>query len=122
MLQLGYGLVGTPEEICEQLQPYVKAGIDQLGFGVPNDVSHEEALEMIETFGKYVIPEFDKDPVHLTDKYRAAAKPKYQMSARWFEGYSVELLKQRRADQRASCTVMRDHLFFRVITAADQRT
>ena len=30
MLQLGYGLVGTPEEICEQLQPYVKAGIDQL--------------------------------------------------------------------------------------------
>jgi alkanesulfonate monooxygenase SsuD/methylene tetrahydromethanopterin reductase-like flavin-dependent oxidoreductase (luciferase family) len=79
MLQLGYGLVGTPEEICEQLQPYVKAGIDQLGFGVPNDVSHEEALEMIETFGKYVIPEFDKDPVHLTDKYRATAKPKYQM-------------------------------------------
>ncbi|HUP76317.1 MAG TPA: LLM class flavin-dependent oxidoreductase [Acidimicrobiales bacterium] len=79
MLQLGYGLVGTPEEICEQLQPYVKAGIDQLGFGVPNDVSHEEALEMIETFGKYVIPEFDKDPVHLTDKYRASAKPKYQM-------------------------------------------
>ena len=25
---------------------------------------------MIETFGKHVIPEFDKDPVHLTDKFR----------------------------------------------------
>jgi hypothetical protein len=33
---------------------------------------------MIETFGQHVIPEFDKDPQHLTDKYRATAKPKYQ--------------------------------------------
>jgi alkanesulfonate monooxygenase SsuD/methylene tetrahydromethanopterin reductase-like flavin-dependent oxidoreductase (luciferase family) len=78
MVNLGFGLCGTPEEICEQLQPYLKAGIDQLGFGCPNDVSHEEALEMIETFGKYVIPEFDRDLEHLTDKYRATAKPKYQ--------------------------------------------
>jgi len=78
MLSLGFGLCGTPEEICEQLQPYVAAGVDQLGFGCPNDVSHEEALEMIETFGQYVIPEFDADPQHLTDKYRATAKPKYE--------------------------------------------
>jgi alkanesulfonate monooxygenase SsuD/methylene tetrahydromethanopterin reductase-like flavin-dependent oxidoreductase (luciferase family) len=78
MLSLGFGLCGTPEEICEQLQPYVAAGVDQLSFGCPNDVSHEEALEMIETFGTYVIPEFDKDPQHLTDKYRATAKPKHQ--------------------------------------------
>jgi len=78
IIQLGFGLCGTPEEVCEQLQPYVAAGIDQLGFGCPNDVSHEDALEMIETFGKHVIPEFDKDPQHLTDKYRATAKPKFQ--------------------------------------------
>jgi alkanesulfonate monooxygenase SsuD/methylene tetrahydromethanopterin reductase-like flavin-dependent oxidoreductase (luciferase family) len=79
MLSLGFGLVGTPEEICEQLQPYVAAGVDQLGFGCPNDVSHEEALEMIETFGTHVIPEFDKDPEHLTDKFRRDAKPKHPM-------------------------------------------
>jgi alkanesulfonate monooxygenase SsuD/methylene tetrahydromethanopterin reductase-like flavin-dependent oxidoreductase (luciferase family) len=78
MLSLGFGLCGNPEEICEQLQPYVAAGVDQLGFGCPNDVSHDEALEMIETFGQHVIPEFDKDPQHLTDKYRATAKPKYE--------------------------------------------
>ena len=30
-------------------------------------------------FGKYVIPEFDKDPVQLSDKHRAPAKPKHQM-------------------------------------------
>jgi len=79
LLSLGFGLCGTPEEICEQLQPYVAAGVDQLGFGCPNDVSHEEALEMIETFGKHVIPEFDTDPEHLTDKYRRSAKPKHPM-------------------------------------------
>jgi alkanesulfonate monooxygenase SsuD/methylene tetrahydromethanopterin reductase-like flavin-dependent oxidoreductase (luciferase family) len=79
LLSLGFGLCGTPEEICEQLQPYVAAGVDQLGFGCPNDVSHEEALEMIETFGKHVIPEFDKDPEHLTDTYRRTAKPKHPM-------------------------------------------
>jgi alkanesulfonate monooxygenase SsuD/methylene tetrahydromethanopterin reductase-like flavin-dependent oxidoreductase (luciferase family) len=79
LLQLGFGLCGTPEEICEQLQPYVAAGVDQLGFGCPNDVSHEEALEMIETFGTHVIPEFDKDPEHLTDKFRRDAKPKHPM-------------------------------------------
>jgi len=77
MISLGFGLAGTPEEICEQLQPWVKAGIDQVSFGCPNDVSHEEALEMIETFGQHVIPEFDKDPQHLTDKFRATARRKH---------------------------------------------
>ena len=73
----GYMLVGTPEEICEQLEPFVKAGIDQLVFGVPNDVGHEEALEMVELFGSKVIPEFDKNPVHRSDEFRKTAKPKF---------------------------------------------
>jgi alkanesulfonate monooxygenase SsuD/methylene tetrahydromethanopterin reductase-like flavin-dependent oxidoreductase (luciferase family) len=78
MVKLGFGLVGTPEEICEQLQPYVNGGVDQVALGVPTDIGFEDTLEMIETFGKHVIPEFDKDPQHLTDKFRATAKPKYQ--------------------------------------------
>jgi hypothetical protein len=32
---------------------------------------------MIEVFGKSVIPEFDRDPVISTDRYRATAKPKF---------------------------------------------
>ena len=59
------------------MQDYVEAGVDQLCFGDPNDVTHEEALEMIEVFGTHVIPEFDRDPVHSTDRYRATAKPKF---------------------------------------------
>ena len=30
---------------------------------------------MIETFGKYVIPEFDQDPVHLTDNTALRQNP-----------------------------------------------
>jgi alkanesulfonate monooxygenase SsuD/methylene tetrahydromethanopterin reductase-like flavin-dependent oxidoreductase (luciferase family) len=74
----GYLLCGSPEEICAQLKPFVDYGVDQVCFGLPGDAtSHEEALEVIETFGKYVIPEFDSDPVVSTDRYRATAKPKF---------------------------------------------
>ena len=38
---------------------------------------HDEILEMLELFGDKVIPEFDTDRVHSTDRYRAQAKPKY---------------------------------------------
>jgi hypothetical protein len=47
-------------------------------FGVPGGaVSHEETLEILEVFGKQVIPEFDKDPVHSTTRYRESATPKH---------------------------------------------
>jgi hypothetical protein len=32
---------------------------------------------MLELFGTKVIPEFDKDPVHSTTRYRQSAKRKY---------------------------------------------
>jgi hypothetical protein len=32
----------------------------------------EIAVEAVETFGKHVIPQFDKDPVHLTQRHREA--------------------------------------------------
>ena len=32
---------------------------------------------MIEVFGKYVIPEFDKDPLHSTTRYRQTAQPQF---------------------------------------------
>ncbi|MGP0029063.1 MAG: LLM class flavin-dependent oxidoreductase [Acidimicrobiales bacterium] len=77
----GFLLCGNPEEICEQLQPYVDAGIDQLCFGIPSGLSHEETLEMLEVFGQGVIPEFDRDPVISTDRFRLNAKPKHEAFA-----------------------------------------
>lgn len=80
LIRGGFLLCGTPEEICEQLQVCEAIGVDQLCFGVPNNGTYEEALEMIERFGKHVIPEFDKQPdVISTDTYRARARPKYPM-------------------------------------------
>lgn len=78
LIKDGYLLCGSPEEICEQLQPFVDYGVDQVCFGLPGDAtSFEEAAELIQTFGDQVIPEFDRDPVVSTDRYRAKAQPKF---------------------------------------------
>jgi len=66
----GAMLCGTPDEVCEQLRAYENTGVDQLVFGFPNNLSDEEARECIELFGKEVIPQFDKDPVHRTTRFR----------------------------------------------------
>ena len=72
----GYMLVGTPDEVCEQVSRYQEVGCDQLVFGLPGEgMEHEEILEMIELFGDHVIPEYDKDRVHSTTRYREQAKP-----------------------------------------------
>ncbi|MGB2756305.1 MAG: LLM class flavin-dependent oxidoreductase [Acidimicrobiia bacterium] len=76
----GYLLCGDPDEVNEQIIKYQDVGCDQLVFGIPNEgFEHEEVLEMIELFGKHVVPNFDKDPVHSTTRYREAAKPKFPM-------------------------------------------
>ena len=74
----GYMLVGTPDEVVEQVKAYHEVGCDQLVFGVNDGMTHEENLEMLEIFGNQVIPEFDKDPEHSTARYRRnAGAPKY---------------------------------------------
>jgi alkanesulfonate monooxygenase SsuD/methylene tetrahydromethanopterin reductase-like flavin-dependent oxidoreductase (luciferase family) len=69
-------LCGTPDEVTEQLKAYEQTGVDQVVFGVPNDLTHDEAMECIEVFGKKVIPNFDKDPEHSTTRYRREAAAK----------------------------------------------
>jgi alkanesulfonate monooxygenase SsuD/methylene tetrahydromethanopterin reductase-like flavin-dependent oxidoreductase (luciferase family) len=76
-ISTGAVLCGNPDEVCQQLKTYEATGVDQVVFGMPNDMSTEDALECIETFGKYVIPEYDRDPVHRTDRMRATATPKF---------------------------------------------
>jgi len=74
----GYMLCGNPEEVCEQLERYQSVGCDQVAFGVPDEgYTHDDVLEMIEVFGKKVIPEFDTSPIHSTTRYRQSAKRRY---------------------------------------------
>jgi alkanesulfonate monooxygenase SsuD/methylene tetrahydromethanopterin reductase-like flavin-dependent oxidoreductase (luciferase family) len=78
LIEEGWLLCGTPEEVCEQVEAYQSVGCDQVVFGLPSDcLAPEEVTEMLELFGSKVIPEFDKDPVHSTTRYRQAAKAKY---------------------------------------------
>jgi alkanesulfonate monooxygenase SsuD/methylene tetrahydromethanopterin reductase-like flavin-dependent oxidoreductase (luciferase family) len=64
-------MTGTPDEVSKAVKAYEGAGADQVCFGMlsttmPIDI----CIEAVETFGKHVIPQFDKDPIHSTTKQR----------------------------------------------------
>jgi alkanesulfonate monooxygenase SsuD/methylene tetrahydromethanopterin reductase-like flavin-dependent oxidoreductase (luciferase family) len=62
---------GTPDEVSAAVKAYEDAGADQVVFGMlSTTMPIEVAIEAVETFGKHVIPEFDKDPVHSTTRQR----------------------------------------------------
>jgi alkanesulfonate monooxygenase SsuD/methylene tetrahydromethanopterin reductase-like flavin-dependent oxidoreductase (luciferase family) len=78
LIEAGYTLCGTPDEVAEQINRWGDVGMDQLCFGLPIEgLYHDEVLEVLELFGDKVIPEFDTDPKHSTDYYREQAVPKY---------------------------------------------
>ena len=78
LIEAGFMLLGTPEDVCEQIARWGDVGMDQLVFGLPIEgMHHDEILATLELFGDKVIPEFDKDRTHSTDYYRAQAKPKF---------------------------------------------
>ena len=66
--------IGSPEEVAKCVERYVATGADQLSFGMlSTSLSLETCQEGVETFGKHILPEFDKDPVHNTTKQRLAS-------------------------------------------------
>jgi alkanesulfonate monooxygenase SsuD/methylene tetrahydromethanopterin reductase-like flavin-dependent oxidoreductase (luciferase family) len=72
-IENGYLMCGDPDEVASQVKRAVDAGIDQLVFGMPVDMPWEAAQESVRLFGDHVIPKYDTDPVHSTDRYRQAA-------------------------------------------------
>lgn len=72
MADIGAIIVGEPDEAVEQCKLWEEAGCNVLTFGT-GCASVEDTLEMIELFGKHVIPKIDTDPVHRTAKMREAA-------------------------------------------------
>jgi alkanesulfonate monooxygenase SsuD/methylene tetrahydromethanopterin reductase-like flavin-dependent oxidoreductase (luciferase family) len=78
LIAAGVMLCGTPDDVCEQLSRYEQVGFDQIAFAVPGPcLTPDEDFELVELVGKHVIPEFDRDPVHRTTRFRAAAVPKF---------------------------------------------
>ncbi len=76
-IEHGGVLCGTPDEVNEQLARYDQVGVDQLVFGMPNNLTQDEATECLELFGDKVIPNWDRDAVHRTSKMRQTARPKF---------------------------------------------
>ena len=78
LIDAGYMLLGSPDEVADQIKNWGDVGMDQLVFGLPIEgMHHDEVLECLELFGDKVIPEFDTDRKHSTDYYREQAKPKF---------------------------------------------
>jgi alkanesulfonate monooxygenase SsuD/methylene tetrahydromethanopterin reductase-like flavin-dependent oxidoreductase (luciferase family) len=70
----GLTTIGTPDECARCVQAYSDIGADQITFGMlSSTMPIEIAIEAVETFGKHVIPQFDKDPVHSTTRQREAS-------------------------------------------------
>jgi alkanesulfonate monooxygenase SsuD/methylene tetrahydromethanopterin reductase-like flavin-dependent oxidoreductase (luciferase family) len=65
---------GTPAEVTATLEQYEAAGVDQVVFGLlSSSMDRDLATEVIDTFGRQVLPRFDNDPVHRTTRLREAA-------------------------------------------------
>jgi alkanesulfonate monooxygenase SsuD/methylene tetrahydromethanopterin reductase-like flavin-dependent oxidoreductase (luciferase family) len=65
--------VGTPDEVTKAIENYSLTGADQLSFGMlSTSISRETCEEAVETFGKHVLNNFDKDPIHSTTRQRLA--------------------------------------------------
>jgi alkanesulfonate monooxygenase SsuD/methylene tetrahydromethanopterin reductase-like flavin-dependent oxidoreductase (luciferase family) len=67
----GLVMYGTPDDVVPVVRAYEKAGADQVVFGLlSSTMPRDVAVETIEMFGRYVLPEFDRDPVHRTTRQR----------------------------------------------------
>jgi alkanesulfonate monooxygenase SsuD/methylene tetrahydromethanopterin reductase-like flavin-dependent oxidoreductase (luciferase family) len=73
-LKAGGRQVGAPEEIAAVVRMYEAIGVDQLIYSpLTMTMDQKYVLRSIETFGKHVLPLFDKNPVHSTTRQREAA-------------------------------------------------
>ena len=65
--------IGSPEEIIKVIKMYEEIGVDQLIYApLTLTLDQKHVLRSIETFGKHVLPKFDRDPVHSTTRQREA--------------------------------------------------
>jgi alkanesulfonate monooxygenase SsuD/methylene tetrahydromethanopterin reductase-like flavin-dependent oxidoreductase (luciferase family) len=65
--------IGDPDEVTQTIKRFEATGADQLSFGMLSSAMDIETCEeAVATFGKHVLPQFDKDPVHSTTRQRIA--------------------------------------------------
>jgi len=63
----------STREASKAIDNFALTGADQISFGMlSTSISRETCLEAVETFGKHVLKNYDKDPIHNTTKQRLA--------------------------------------------------
>jgi alkanesulfonate monooxygenase SsuD/methylene tetrahydromethanopterin reductase-like flavin-dependent oxidoreductase (luciferase family) len=73
-LKVGGQMIGDPDEISQSIRLYESLGVDSLVFApLVVAMDQKQVLKSIENIGKFIIPKFDKDPVHSTVRHREAA-------------------------------------------------
>ncbi|CAN5643565.1 LLM class flavin-dependent oxidoreductase [soil metagenome] len=67
----GFVVVGDPDDCARSLRMWEDIGFDQITFSpTTNTLPTDVVTASMELFGKEVLPQFDKDPVHSTTRYR----------------------------------------------------
>ena len=66
----GFMLCGNVEEVTQQTEAYAGIGCDQVVFGLPFELDHQDALNSIQLYGEHIIPKFDLDPMHRSTRCR----------------------------------------------------
>ncbi|MDQ6696567.1 MAG: LLM class flavin-dependent oxidoreductase [Actinomycetota bacterium] len=70
----GYIAVGDPDDCANAMRQWQDIGADQMTFSpTTNTLPTDVVVASMELFGREVIPQFDKDPVHSTTRYRTEA-------------------------------------------------
>ena len=73
-VEIGMVVVGDPDDCANAIRKWEDIGADQLCFSpTTSNMAQDKIIESMELFGKEVLPQFDKDPVHSTTRYREAA-------------------------------------------------
>ncbi len=70
----GYIAVGDPDDCANAMRQWQDIGADQMTFSpTTNTLPTDVVVASMELFGREVIPQFDRDPVHSTTRYRTEA-------------------------------------------------
>jgi alkanesulfonate monooxygenase SsuD/methylene tetrahydromethanopterin reductase-like flavin-dependent oxidoreductase (luciferase family) len=73
-VEIGMVVVGDPDDCAKAVRKWEDIGVDQLCFSpTTTNMDQAEIIASMELFGTEVLPQFDKDPVHRTTRYRQAA-------------------------------------------------
>lgn len=73
-VEIGMVVVGDPDDCANAIRKWEDIGVDQLCFSpTTTNMPQDEIIASMELFGAEVLPQFDKDPMHSTTRYRQAA-------------------------------------------------